>query len=254
MASKDVVRAMAVAEAMTADAFGAEVDRRRFLRLVGAAGAAAMAGGMLKALPAAAAAGSHYKAITSVNLRKKANTSSAIMLVIPAGAVVEDRGVAKNGFFKVKYGGHIGWAWGQFLESTNPDANVNFIGLFVTTSSVNFREGPSTNDPVLKVLPKGTYVDASDKEFDGFRLCRLNGGFGWLYEAFLLNANSQGGAATSMTTTSNLNLREQPNTGAKIILVIPMGAKLTAYEDTENGFRRVSYNGKSGWAYEAYLA
>jgi uncharacterized protein YgiM (DUF1202 family) len=253
MIGQDVTRALDVAGSIAERGMSAKIDRRRFVRMAAGLGAAALAGGVLKAMPAAAAGGAYYRAITNVNLRKKANNNSAIMLVIPAGAIVEDKGVAKNGYYKVKYGGHIGWAWGQLLESTNPDANVNFIGLYVTTSSVNFREGPGTNYAVKQVLPKGTYVDASDKELDGFRLCRLNGEYGWIYEAYLVNANSQGGAATPMTTTSNLNLREQPNTSAKIILVIPMGAKVTAYDDSENGFRWVSYNGKSGWAYDAYL-
>jgi uncharacterized protein YgiM (DUF1202 family) len=85
-------------------------------------------------------------------------------------------------------------------------------------------------------------------------LVTIGGTNGWISDAYLVNANSQGGSGQTLTTTSNLNLRQQPSTSAKILMVIPKGAQVTASDDSQNGFRWVSYNGTSGWAYEAYLA
>jgi uncharacterized protein YraI len=254
MVGKELVRAMGMAGAVADETLGAKVNRRRLLRMAAGVSAAAVAGGVVKALPARAAGGSHYRTTSALNLRAKPSTSAKILLVIPDGAVVEDLGTAQNGFSNVKYQGTAGWAYTDYLESTNPDANVSYIGAYVTTSNVNFRTGPGTDYSVMWVVSKGTTVDATNQAFNGFRLVTIGGTNGWIYDAYLVNANSQGGASQTLTTTSNLNLRQQPSTGAKILLVIPKGAQVTAYDDSQNGFRWVSYNGTSGWAYEAYLA
>lgn len=52
------------------------------------AGAAAVLGGVVKKLPASAAAGSGYKTITSLNLRAKSSTTGKVLPVMPAGAMV----------------------------------------------------------------------------------------------------------------------------------------------------------------------
>jgi len=65
----------------------------------------------------------------------------------------------------------VGWAYEEYLESTNPDANL--------------RQGPSTDQQILRVVPKGTTVEKSNQAFDGFRLVRVDGQIGWMYEAYL---------------------------------------------------------------------
>ncbi len=47
---------------------------------------------------------------------------------------------------------------------------------------------------------------------------------------------------------SNLNLRDYPSTGGKIIGSIPDGATVTIYSDAGNGWYVVNYNGKTGYA------
>jgi uncharacterized protein YraI len=55
-------------------------------------------------------------------------------------------------------------------------------------------------------------------------------------------------------TTAAVNLRSQPSTSAGIILVIPKGAMVTQAGPDEGSFKKVSYAGKTGWAYSSYLA
>lgn len=50
------------------------------------------------------------------------------------------------------------------------------------------------------------------------------------------------------TDGSNLNLRDYPSTGGKIIGSIPNNARVTVYGDVGNGWYVVSYNGKTGYA------
>lgn len=56
-----------------------------------------------------------------------------------------------------------------------------------------------------------------------------------------------------LRTTVALNLRAKPSTKAKILLVMPKGAIVTNQYAEKNGFMKVGYQGKIGWAYGAYL-
>ena len=51
-----------------------------------------------------------------------------------------------------------------------------------------------------------------------------------------------------------ITLREEPSTSAKRIVQIPLGALVTCYEYTENGFARVYYGGCFGFVQSRYLS
>lgn len=51
-----------------------------------------------------------------------------------------------------------------------------------------------------------------------------------------------------------ITLREEPSTGAKAIVQIPLGALVTCYEYTENGFARVYYGGCFGFVQVQYIS
>ena len=51
-----------------------------------------------------------------------------------------------------------------------------------------------------------------------------------------------------------ITLREEPSTGAKRVVQIPLGALVTCYEYTDNGFARVYYGGCFGFVQSRYLS
>ena len=51
-----------------------------------------------------------------------------------------------------------------------------------------------------------------------------------------------------------ITLREEPSTSAKRVVQIPLGALVTCYEYTENGFARVYYGGCFGFVQSRYLS
>ena len=51
-----------------------------------------------------------------------------------------------------------------------------------------------------------------------------------------------------------ITLREEPSTGAKRVVQIPLGALATCYEYMENGFARVYYGGCFGFVQSRYLS
>jgi len=226
------------------------MSRRRLLRLALGVGVAAVVAGTVGSHDASAA-GSYYRTTSAVNLRNAANTKAAILLVIPKGALAYDLGTSKNGFIKVEYDGVAGWAHGKYLTSTTAVNAPVIIGISNTTRSVNFRSGPSMSHEIIAVLPKYTQVDLSDTVQTGFTFVEVDGVSGWIYTEYLAGLGVQ---PTFLTTTSALNLRSQPNTGATVILVIPQGASVEAGDQKSNGYRMVTYKNDTGWAYEAYLA
>ena len=82
-------------------AISGRMDRRRMLRMAASVGAAVVAGGVVKVMPAGAAASAYMKTTAKLNLRAGASTSAKILLMMPKGAVVKPLDVRKNGFLKV---------------------------------------------------------------------------------------------------------------------------------------------------------
>jgi len=229
------------------------MDRRSVLRVMLGAGAVATGGFAHLALSDSAAARSgdgRLRTTAALNLRAKPSMSASVRLVMPKGAIVTNRYAEKNGFMKVEYQGLIGWAYGAYLEPVDSDPTI--IGEAVTTTTVNFRSGPSTGQSVLRVLAKGTVVQISDRTQAGFRYAIHDGMAGWIYDQYLAPHGGEGPAY--FTTTTAVNLRAKPSTSSTILLVVPAGAVVADYDlQIVNGFRSVDYNGTVGWIYDAYL-
>jgi uncharacterized protein YraI len=246
------------------DALGAtNLSRRAFMRRAAGAGVAALAVGALGGLSvksARASAGS-AKATDALNLRSGPSTSHQVLRVIPAGGTVVFQGDSRNGFSYVVYDGTYGWAYTQYLSSGGgqQDPGGGLGGNGRTTVAVNFREGPSLSARVIAVLPAGTPLFVHDEGASGFWSVSYNGQNGWIYADYIQRDGAgpaPGGPVydpNMATTTAALNLRAEPSTSAKVILVMPAGAQVVLKSGTANGWRQVMYNGKTGWAATQYL-
>jgi len=201
----------------------------------------------------AAQESSHYRAASAVNLRTGPGTRRRIIVVIPANALLTSVGESKYGYRKVSYQGTVGWAHADYLTASNggtTDTPVS-VGFATTTASVNYRSEPSTSSNVIRILPAGTSVDVFEYFSNGFRMVGYANQQGWVYMDYL---EATGTPSGYLTTDSAVNLRTEPNTGAKIILVIPGGKAVRYGDELANGFRRVNYQGTNGSAYDAYLS
>jgi uncharacterized protein YraI len=232
---------------------GRTMDRRSAVRLMLGVGAVAVAGGASLALSDRADARStdgYLQTTSALNLRERPSTRAKILLVLPKGVVLTNYGEEQNGFLKVGYQGKVGWAHGSYIQGATP----NFIGDAVTTTAVNFRQGPSTSHTVIQVLSKGSVVHISDLVSGGFRLVVFGDIGGWVSDDYLAPSGGEGEGPAYFTTTTAVNLRAKPSTSAKILKVVPAGATVADYDLVmSNGFRGVDYNGTRGWIYDAYL-
>ena len=233
------------------------MDRRRFARLL-MAGTAAVAvtrlthPGEIGAQEAAATGASYYRTAADLRLRTGPSTRRRVILVMPKGSTVTNLGAIKYGFAKVSYKGTEGWASLDYLITTDGSQDPILLGSAVTTTAVNLRSGPSTSNQVLRVLAAGASVQSSDTVQNGFRYVIHDGLAGWVYDTYLKTGEDSPAAGTLVTTTA-LNLRAEPNTNAKILTVMPEGAKVAPTGKGLSGFVQVVYGNLTGWAAGAYL-
>ncbi|HEV2108757.1 MAG TPA: SH3 domain-containing protein, partial [Thermomicrobiales bacterium] len=196
-------------------------------------------------------------------LRSGPGTSYRILASLAKGTEVRylaDGGSA-NGYrwYKVRVlaTGQEGFMAASLLSA--PDGGTGsdpvIIGSARTTANVNLRSGPSTSNQVLRVVAAGSTVQISGTVRSGFRYVIHNGLAGWIADQYLVSDVPGDGPydPNFATTTAALNLRAEPSLSARVLLVMPEGARVRLLDGGSGQFRKVSYNGTVGWAAYAYL-
>jgi len=248
----------ATPQTATARLLAAPLSRRRFARLLpaGLATGLALTGGLAAARPGGTQ-GATLQTTSDLNLRSGPGMGYRVLLVIPKGARVFDRGEASNGFRKVTYNNTAGWASGQYLAagtSVPPHAGP-VIGNSVTTTDLNLRTGPSTGERVIRVLAKGSAVEITGTVVEGYRYVYHQGIGGWAADQYL-GTGVPGDAPYDpryARITAAVNLRSRPSASAQVRRVIPSGARVRLGAEAANGYRAVTYNGSTGFVATAYL-
>jgi uncharacterized protein YraI len=190
---------------------------------------------------------------SDLNLRTGPGLDWRIIDVMPEGASVEILGGRENGFYRVSFGGTEGYAFGDYLDLGGSSNGPT--GSAVTTSALNLRAGPSTTDWVILVMPEGAALTLTGSSRNGFHSVSYGGNEGWAYADYIGEPGSGNGGGETGTayTTSDLNLRSGAGTSYGVITVMPLGASVELTGSNANGFRSVTYNGMTGWAYGDYL-
>lgn len=226
----------------------AGLSRRRMFGLIAGASAAVVSGSIVHDI--SANSGVTYATTNRVNLRSRPNTSSSIILVLPAAATVIDYdNEVVNGFRSVDYNGSVGWVSTMYLTSDSNPPSIEIVGSAKTTSNVNFREGAGTNYDVIRVVAAGTWVNFTSSITNGFRQVEIDDTYGWMSDEFLGGSN-----AGAFFTTDSVNFRTGPGTTFPVKFVLIEGITVVDYDsEVVNGFRSVEYQGATGWVSNAYL-
>ncbi len=234
-------------------ALKAPMTRRSAIRTLAAVGATIAAVATV-GRAAAEHTSQKYTVTSNANFRTGPSTSHPVIAVIPKGATFTLTAREQNNFYGVNYQGKTGWVYAPLIQpAASGHETPVIVGSAKTTASVNLRSGPSSSNQVLRVVPKGATVQASNTYRNGFRYVIHNGLAGWVADQYLAWSPNGNPTGETFTTTARLNLRSEPNSGAKVRLVIPSGATVKALSGTANGWREVSYKGTAGWAATAYL-
>jgi uncharacterized protein YraI len=195
-----------------------------------------------------------YTVTANANFRTGPGTSYSIITVIAKGATFTLNAREQNNYYSVNFKGTNGWVYAPLIVpvgSSTPDPVI--VGEARTSTAVNLRSGPSTGNTVLRVVASGTWVQVSNTVQNGFRYVVHEGLAGWMADQYLVWPNDSGQGGETFTTTADLNLRAEPNTSARVLLVMPSGSVVKALAGTAPGWRQVSFNGTAGWASTNYL-
>lgn len=175
----------------------------------------------------------------NLNLRTGPGTGYSIILTMPKGSSVTVLSTS-NSWSKLTYNGTTGYAYSPYLTST---ASTSYL----TTGSVNLRTGPGTSYSVILTIPKGASVSVHGISGNWAKVT-YNGRTGYAHLSYLSPSSG-----TRYYTTSSLNLRTGPSTGYSIILTMPKGSPVTVYS-IANSWAKVTYYGRTGYAYSPYLS
>ena len=133
---------------------------------------------------------------------------------------------------------------------------------------ITLRTSPSTSAAEITKIPLGASVGYKSDASNGFYKVSYNGQTGYALAAYLSsspqsntvansgNADSQMGGFITLTVVNCdewISLRTSPSTAAERITTIPLGAKVNLISDASNGFYKISYNGRVGYALAEYL-
>lgn len=207
----------------------------------------------------------------TLNLRAAASTGSDVIATMSNGDVVVVFST-KNGFAKVQFGKHVGWASLDYLKtsSTYPGNQTESSDEAWATANVNMRSAPSMTADVLMVIPAGARVTvtSNDGSWCGVKVGSVAG---YVQTAYLSFDGSDvppeepeeepeapeepEDTVQSYATViggGSLNLREEPSTGAKVLMQIPEGARVEVLA-TSGTWTHVRYNGQTGWVMTRYL-
>lgn len=135
---------------------------------------------------------------SALNLRIGPATTYDIAAVMPDGARVTLTGAAQGGFLGIVYNGGNGWASADYLSLQQGnevrDPGDGSAGTAYTTSSLNLRLGPSTDNAVLLVMPSGAAVTLTGTSSGGFAGVRYQGTAGWASESYLSDSDASSGS------------------------------------------------------------
>lgn len=211
---------------------------------------------------------------SDVRMRSGPGTSHSVLGTYPKGTQMKVTGVEGN-WYAVNYDGKDGYVSSDFMKVTSSAASSSSTSQTttsssgtsgkgkVTGSSVNMRSGAGTSYSVLATFAKGTEVEITGKTGNWYAI-RHNGKSGYISADYLSVSSS----SSSSTTTSSSGSTEKGKTGSVIGTSVRMRSGPGTNYDTlgyysngvtmtvlgsENGWYKVSYNGKTGYIIAQYF-
>ncbi|MFI8631132.1 SH3 domain-containing protein [Microbacterium sp. NPDC077663] len=199
----------------------------------------------LKAVSAAPATKTMYLA-TTTNMTPSVS-SATIQATLRKGTTVKALAVSGDRT-QITVDGMTGWVFTSKLAAKNPGAIAGQDRQVI--ASTPLRATASASGKVLSTLKAGTKVTVHDT-FGIWRAVTAGSTKGWMRDSELKKLDAA--PATSVkTTTAALNLRDQPSTSGKVMVVIPKGTKVTVTASS-GIWRKTTYQGKTGWVSSDFL-
>ena len=204
----------------------------------------------------------------SITLRTSPSTSASEICQIPLGAAVSYVETVENGFYKIIYNGKTGYSIASYLDTTyhqtyqtntSSASTPSYATMYVVNckESITLRTSPSTSASEICQIPLGASVSYVEEAKNGFYKIIYNGKTGYSLASYLSYSSElnmpYGYILVVVNCKESITLRTSPSTSASEICQIPLGSTVEFLEYAENGFYKVNYIGKTGYALASYL-
>ena len=222
---------------------------------------------LLGVMPALAADVSPVMQVTKCNsyvsLRTSPDTKSARIVKVHLGELVTYCESASNGFVKCTFDGQTGYILAKYLKTTTYPSYADVLPnqqVVNCNSWVSLRQTPDTSSIRLAKVPLGATVQGCVRDGQ-FVQCSYKGQTGYILSHYLKNASSSSipsgddlnGEARVVKCSKYVSLRQSPDTSAKRLVKVPLGAYVIAKGSASNGFVKVEYKGQTGYILGTYL-
>jgi len=195
-----------------------------------------------------------FRTTFTVNLRSAASTESSVLRTVASGTSVEVTEHNPAGWSRVTVGGTSGFIRSDFLARGNSATNnttqvasaQQTATTLRTTSTVNFRTGPSTSNSVIRTLAANTSVGVLENQANGWSRVSHNGTTGFI-RTDLLSASGAASSGSTLRTVSGVNMRSGPATSHSVIRLLPVNTSVEVLENQANGWSRIRHNGTVGF-------
>ena len=207
----------------------------------------------------------------SLNLRQSPNTAAKVLCTIPQYATIPiyEQGAS---WCKTAYNGYSGYVMTAYLTfsgqpaapTPTPEPAALYARVTTKSGSLNLRQTPSSSAKVLRTIPQNETISILEK---GASWCKTvyGGDTGYVMTQFLTFTSAasptpspqpvqpSGMSARVTTQSGSLNLRQAPNTSAKVLRTIPRNDMVSVQEQGAE-WCHVAYDGTTGYVMTKFLA
>lgn len=200
------------------------------------------------------AAPAQVNAEGGLRLRQSASTGARVVTTLSNGSALDVVKAVDGDWYQVTANGKSGYVSRDYVTFTCTGK--------VNTSTLNLRSGPGTGHSKVTTLSKGAAVKVLSME-QGWYQVSADGKTGYVsMEYITLDAQQEQPSQTTAPTqttrqsgqvnASSLNVRSGPGTGYSRVTTLSRGASVTVTGE-ENGWYKISANGKTGYASKQYI-
>lgn len=192
----------------------------------------------------------------SLNIRSKADKSSAVKGVLKKGDVVtivaeqkDSRGVTWG-----KLDNGQGWISLSYAKKTEDTPSFSKYKVKVTAGSLNIRSKAGTSGAINGVLKKGDVVTivAEQKDSKGVTWGKLENGKGWISLKYAQKTTGDAAPVTSYqvkVTADTLNIRKKPDKSSDVVGYLKKGNVFTIVDESTDsrGVKWGKLKNGDGW-------
>jgi uncharacterized protein YgiM (DUF1202 family) len=226
-------------------------------------------------IPVSKASGTYIVTASTLHVRSGNGSQFPSLGYLKKNNVVNVTGKAPNNWYQVTFKGKKGYVSGAYLKKktaqkpqTKPKNAIKVnkaSGTYkVTASKLYVRSGNGTNYKSIGYLKKNAVIKVTGKTANGWYRINHKGKTGYVSGKYLKAHKTAGKPKTSgkkvsgasgtyKVTASTLFVRSGNGTSFKTIGSLSRGAKVNVTGKTANGWYRIQYKGKTGYASGKYL-